>query len=118
MFLCRNVRTASGPDKPPAKVLRNFKSCNISPLKILPHQDKHNPSGTSPDGFFRRVVDLYAGGFREMTVGRRLWAIILIKLAVMFLVFKLFFFPDRLREEYDNDADRARAARSELMNPR
>ena len=53
-----------------------------------------------------------------MTVGRRLWAIILIKLAVMFLVFKLFFFPDRLREEYDNDADRARGVRSELMNPR
>lgn len=69
-----------------------------------------------PDGFFRRVADLYIGGFREMTVGRRLWAIILIKLAIMFLVFKLFFFPDKLAEEYDNDADRARAVRSSLVN--
>lgn len=60
------------------------------------------------------MVDLYAGGFREMTVGRKLWAIILIKLAIMFLVFRLFFFPDKLAEEYDNDADRARAVRSAL----
>lgn len=66
-------------------------------------------------GFFHRVADLYIGGFREMTVGRRLWAIILIKLAIMFLVFKLFFFPDKLAEEYDNDADRARAVRSSLV---
>jgi len=66
-------------------------------------------------GFFHRVADLYIGGFREMTVGRRLWAIILIKLAIMFLVFKLFFFPDKLAEEYDNDVDRARAVRSSLV---
>lgn len=75
------------------------------------------PAGP-PRGFLRRVADLYVGGFREMTVGRRLWAIILIKLAIMFLVFKLFFFPDRLKENYDNDADRARAVRSELISPR
>lgn len=70
----------------------------------------------TPRGFFRRVTDLYAGGFREMTVGRRLWAIIIIKLAIMFLVFKLFFFPDKLATEYDNDADRARAVRTSLIS--
>lgn len=70
-----------------------------------------------PEGFFRRVADLYAGGFREMTVGRRLWVLILVKLAIMFLVFRLFFFPDRLAEEYDNDADRARAVRKSLTTP-
>lgn len=73
------------------------------------------PGPTQPQGFFRRAADLYIGGFREMTVGRRLWAIILVKLAIMFLVFKLFFFPDKLAEEYDNDADRARAVRSSLV---
>ena len=57
---------------------------------------------------------MYAGGFREMTVGRRLWALILIKLAILFLVFRLFFFPDRLAEEYDTDAERARAVAREL----
>lgn len=31
-----------------------------------------------------------------MTIGRTLWAIILIKLAIMFLVLKIFFFPNFL----------------------
>lgn len=69
-----------------------------------------------PQGFFARVRDLYVGGFREMTVGRKLWVIILIKLAIIFLVFKLFFFPDKLAEEYDNDADRAEAVRTSLTD--
>ena len=80
-------------------------------MSDTPH---HDPSAQSPRGFFRRVADLYVGGFREMTVGRKLWAIILVKLAIMFLVFKVFFFPDKLAEEYDNDADRARAVRTSL----
>lgn len=70
-----------------------------------------------PCAFWRRAADLYIGGFREMTVGRKLWAIILIKLAIMFLVFKLFFFPDKLATEYDNDTDRARAVRTALTSP-
>jgi hypothetical protein len=61
------------------------------------------------------VVDLYVGGFREMTVGRKLWTIILIKLAIMFLIFKIFFFPDKLSADYDNDADRAKAVRTALV---
>ncbi|MDD6281388.1 MAG: DUF4492 domain-containing protein [Muribaculaceae bacterium] len=62
-----------------------------------------------------RVEDLYVGGFREMTVGKKLWILVLVKLAILFLVFRLFFFPDKLAEEYDNDADRARAVRSALI---
>ena len=64
--------------------------------------------------FGKRVADMYVDGFRNMTVGRKLWVIILIKLAVMFLIFKLFFFPDILKENYDNDNDRARAVAREL----
>ena len=64
--------------------------------------------------FGTRVADMYVDGFRNMTVGRKLWVIILIKLAVMFLIFKLFFFPDILKENYDNDDDRARAVAREL----
>ena len=67
-------------------------------------------------GFWRRVADLYVGGFREMTVGRKLWALIIIKLAIIFLVFKLFFFRDKLASEYDNDNDRARAVARELSD--
>lgn len=46
--------------------------------------------------FFKRAWLLYYDGFRSMTVGRSLWAIILIKLVIMFLVLKLFFFPSQL----------------------
>ena len=60
------------------------------------------------------MADLYIDGFRNMTVGKRLWAIILVKLAIMFLVFKLFFFHDFLGERYDNDADKARHVAREL----
>lgn len=66
------------------------------------------------DSFLRRVVSMYVDGFRNMTVGRRLWALILVKLAIMFFVFRLFFFPDILQEEYDSDAERASAVRSAL----
>lgn len=57
---------------------------------------------------------MYVDGFRSMTVGRKLWALIIIKLAIIFLVFKLFFFPDLLKENYDTDAERAQAVRSAL----
>lgn len=66
-------------------------------------------------GIGRRIWRLYADGFREMTIGRYLWAIILIKLVVLFLVFRLFFFPDILARDYDNDEDRAEAVRTNLL---
>ena len=44
------------------------------------------------DSFLYRVYDLYADGFRSMRLGRTLWAIILIKLFIIFVVLKLFFF--------------------------
>ena len=66
-------------------------------------------------GIGGRIWRLYADGFREMTIGRYLWAIILIKLAVLFLVFRLFFFPDILARDYDNDEERAEAVRTNLL---
>lgn len=65
-------------------------------------------------GFWSRVKDLYVDGFRSMTVGRYLWAIILVKLAILFLVFKLFFFPDLLQRDYETDEERADAVRTNL----
>ena len=43
---------------------------------------------------FSRVVDLYVDGFRHMTIGRTLWAVIIVKLIIIFGVLKLFFFPN------------------------
>lgn len=46
------------------------------------------------DNILYKVYRFYADGFRTMTLGRVLWAVILIKLFVIFFVLKLFFFPD------------------------
>ena len=48
--------------------------------------------------FWYRAYDLYVDGFRHMTLGKTLWAVILIKLFVIFVVLKLFFFPDFLKQ--------------------
>lgn len=63
-----------------------------------------------------KVVRFYVDGFRSMTVGRKLWMLILIKLFILFFVFKLFFFPDILSRDYDSDEDRAEAVRTSLLN--
>lgn len=46
--------------------------------------------------FLKKAWSLYYDGFRSMTLGRTLWFIILLKLAIMFLVLKVFFFPSHL----------------------
>lgn len=52
-------------------------------------------------GFLHKVFDLYYDGFRQMTLGRTLWAIILIKLFIIFVVLKLIFFPNFIKEHAD-----------------
>ncbi len=42
-----------------------------------------------------------------MTVGKKLWAIIIIKLIILFLVLKLFFFPDFLKTNFKTDEERS-----------
>ena len=51
----------------------------------------------SKNNFFNKVFHLYYDGFRSMTLGKTLWAIILIKLFIIFVVLKLFFFPNFLK---------------------
>ena len=59
------------------------------------------------------IYGFYRDGFRNMTVGRTLWIMIAVKLAIIFLVVK-YFFPDVLATGYDNDRDRAQAVRTLL----
>lgn len=48
------------------------------------------------ESFWHRAFHLYYDGFRSMTLGKTLWAIILIKLFIIFVVLKMFFFPNFL----------------------
>ena len=55
------------------------------------------------DSFLYKVFDLYYDGFRSMRLGRTLWAIILIKLFIIFVVLKIFFFPNFLKQNAKGD---------------
>ena len=65
----------------------------------------------------KEIVAMYRDGFRQMTIGRTLWALILIKLFILFFVVKLFFFPNILERDYADDTQRAEAVRHNLTNP-
>lgn len=60
-----------------------------------------------------RIFDFYYQGFVSMTIGKTLWAIILLKLAIMFLVLKIFFFPSVLGGK--SDAEKADFVSNELI---
>ena len=47
-------------------------------------------------GLVGRIVKFYADGFRQMTWGKTLWLIIFIKLFIMFVVLRIFFFKPTL----------------------
>jgi len=57
--------------------------------------------------FFKKAFHLYYDGFKSMTVGKTLWAIIIIKLFILFFVLKLFFFPDLLKKNFKTDEERS-----------
>jgi hypothetical protein len=56
---------------------------------------------------FQRIFSFYYDGFKNMTVGKKLWAIIIIKLAIFFLILKLIFFPNFLNSNFSTDEERS-----------
>lgn len=55
----------------------------------------------------KKIFYFYYDGFRNMTVGRKLWIIILIKLIVIFAVFRIFFFQDFLDNRFDTQKEKS-----------
>lgn len=64
----------------------------------------------------KEIANFYIDGFRNMTVGKSLWILILIKLFLIFVVLKFFFFPNFLNDNFDSDEQRAQHVRNELIN--
>ncbi len=56
---------------------------------------------------FQRIFYFYYDGFRSMTVGKKLWIIIIVKLFIMFAILKLFFFPDFLKTNFHTQKERS-----------
>jgi hypothetical protein len=65
----------------------------------------------------RKIFRFYVDGFKRMTWGRNLWGIILLKLFIMFVILRLFFFPDLLKRDFNSDEERARHVLEQITNP-
>jgi hypothetical protein len=66
----------------------------------------------------KRVFLFYYEGFKSMTVGKKLWLIIIIKLFVLFFVLKLFFFQNFLGEKFNTDEERSEYVIDQLTLPK
>ena len=56
---------------------------------------------------FRNIFQFYYQGFISMTIGKKLWIIIFIKLTIIFIVLKIFFFPNFLKSNFKTDEERS-----------
>lgn len=61
----------------------------------------------------RGIYNFYRNGFQRMTLGRTLWCVILVKLVIIFVVLRVFFFAPHLR---GTDEQKSRAVAEELTN--
>ncbi len=58
--------------------------------------------------------NMYVEGFRNMTWGKSLWIIILIKLFIMFVILKIFFFPNFLNSRFETDEEKSEYVSKQL----
>ena len=67
-------------------------------------------------GFWYKAFHLYYDGFRSMTLGKTLWLVIGVKLVIIFLILKLFFFPNHIKEHADEGHEADYVAEQLLVN--
>jgi hypothetical protein len=64
-----------------------------------------------------RVYSFYYQGFAGMSSwGKKVWIIIVIKLFIMFAILRVLFFPDFLKNKFDNDTLRGEYVMDQLLN--
>ena len=76
-------------------------------LNILMAQN-HDQLFMKSENVVQRIWKFYLSGFRDLSNwGKQVWIIILVKLFIMFVILRIFFFPDFLKSNFDNDQDRS-----------
>ncbi|MGD0755913.1 MAG: DUF4492 domain-containing protein [Bacteroidales bacterium] len=69
------------------------------------------------NSFLNRLFRFYYDGFRNMSGwGRKVWIIILIKLFIIIVILKIFFFQDFLYKNWHNDKERSDHVLDQLTN--
>ena len=71
--------------------------------------------------WFTKVFRCYCDGFRSMTIGRTLWIIIIVKLVIIFVLLRIFFFRPAMshlspQEKQNHVADELLQPKSGLLN--
>ena len=61
-----------------------------------------------------RIFRFYLEGFRSMKLGKKLWILILIKLFIIFVILRIFFFP-RYLNQFDSVSDKENYVSKELI---
>lgn len=59
---------------------------------------------------------MFRDGFKSMTLGKTLWTLVIIKLIIMFLILRPFFFPNFLNSKFDDDQSKADYVTQELID--
>jgi len=63
-----------------------------------------------------RILAFYVDGFKSMTIGKKLWLIIFIKLFIIFAILKIFFFPNILKSNFDTNKERSDYVIEQITN--
>ncbi|GHT28261.1 DUF4492 domain-containing protein [Bacteroidia bacterium] len=63
---------------------------------------------------FSDFMTMYVEGFKNLSWGKPLWIIILIKLFIMFAILRVFFFPNFLSSHFDTAKEKSEYVSSEL----
>lgn len=97
-------------------------SSHSSPRNPLPAQ----PSKLSQTGFHRSkapsvtilpaIIKFYVEGFSRMTLGKTLWAIILIKLFIMFAIVRTVLLPSHLNTHCDTPEQKSAYVIDKLLS--
>lgn len=64
----------------------------------------------------KKLYQFYRDGFKNMTVGKTLWTIALLKIFIMFAILKVFFFPNFLNTNFKTDKEKSNHVVNELIN--
>ncbi len=63
-----------------------------------------------------KIFNFYKEGFLSMRIGRKLWMIIGIKLFILFVILKIFFFNDFLSSKFSTNQQKANYVFDEITN--
>jgi hypothetical protein len=62
-----------------------------------------------------RIFQFYSESFKSMEWGRELWVLVLVKLFIMFVILRLFFFP-RFLGQFDTVSEKEEYVSNELIH--